>query len=147
MSEIKDIQVSKFDFKGFEVRTGIEPSGKIWFVASDVCKALGLANVTKALSTIPEKDLENITIGNVLEKVRSTRVISEIGLYKLIFKSIKQEAVDFQDWVCGEVLPEIRKKGYYIDKSAVNADPDKLDTLTDEIDTLRLAEKTFYKKS
>ena len=146
MSEIKDIQVSKFDFRGFEVRTGIEPSGKIWFVASDVCNTLGLANVTKALSTIPEKDLAECLLSNVREEVRSTRVISETGLYKLIFKSVKQVAVEFQDWVCEDVLPEIRKKGYYIDKGAVAADPDKLDALNDSVDTLRLAEKTFYQK-
>ena len=78
MSEIKDIQVSKFDFRGFEVRTGIEPSGKIWFVASDVCKALGLANVTNALSTISEKDLGFLQLLDVIERVRSTRVISEV---------------------------------------------------------------------
>ena len=39
--------------------------------------------------------------------------VSEPGLYKLIFKSRKEEAEAFQDWVFEEVLPAIRKTGRY----------------------------------
>lgn len=40
--------------------------------------------------------------------------IGEPNLYKCIFQSRKKEAEAFQDWVCGEVLPSIRKTGGYI---------------------------------
>ena len=40
--------------------------------------------------------------------------ISEANLYKCIFQSRKPEAEKFQDWVCDEVLPSIRKTGGYI---------------------------------
>lgn len=40
--------------------------------------------------------------------------ISEQNLYRLIMRSNKPQAEPFQDWVCGEVLPSIRKAGGYI---------------------------------
>ncbi len=39
--------------------------------------------------------------------------ISEVGLCKLILKSKAKHAEVFQDWVCEEVLPCIRKTGTY----------------------------------
>lgn len=39
--------------------------------------------------------------------------ISEQNLYKVIMRSDKPQAEPFQDWVCGEVLPSIRKTGNY----------------------------------
>ncbi|TQW44726.1 phage antirepressor, partial [Clostridioides difficile] len=39
--------------------------------------------------------------------------LTESGVYKLIFKSRKEEAERFQDWVTDEVLPSIRKTGTY----------------------------------
>lgn len=41
-------------------------------------------------------------------------LISESGLYKLIMRSKKPEAKDFQNWVTKEVLPSIRKTGGYL---------------------------------
>lgn len=41
-------------------------------------------------------------------------LISESGLYKLIMRSDKPQARDFQDWVTRVVLPAIRKDGAYI---------------------------------
>lgn len=40
--------------------------------------------------------------------------ISEKNLYKVIMRSDKPQAEPFQDWVCGEVLPSIRKHGAYM---------------------------------
>ena len=41
------------------------------------------------------------------------RFINESGLYRLIFASRKPEAEKFRRWVFHEVLPSIRKTGYY----------------------------------
>lgn len=40
--------------------------------------------------------------------------VTEKNLYKVIMRSDKPQAEPFQDWVCGEVLPSIRKHGGYI---------------------------------
>jgi hypothetical protein len=40
-------------------------------------------------------------------------VLYEPGLYRLVIKSRKPEAVRFRKWVFGEVMPSIRKYGIY----------------------------------
>ena len=44
---------------------------------------------------------------------RGLTFINEAGLYKLILRSKLPAAEEFSDWVCEEVLPSIRKYGYY----------------------------------
>ncbi|HBF2991372.1 TPA: phage antirepressor KilAC domain-containing protein, partial [Clostridioides difficile] len=67
--------------------------------------------------------------------------LTESGVYKLIFKSKKEEAEKFQDWVTDEVLPNIRKTGGYIHSTNDMSD--------DEImaRALQVAQKTIEKKS
>jgi prophage antirepressor-like protein len=83
-----------------------------WFVVRDVCAVLGLSNVTEATRNIPEK-----WRGSEILKTPSgdqhINIINEAGLYKLILRSNKEIATKFQEWVCGEVLPSLRKKGVY----------------------------------
>lgn len=101
-----------FSFETHEVRV-IIVDGEPWFVAADVCSVLGLnANVSQHLAKLKahEKDIKEIdTLGGRQEML----VVSEKGLYRLIFRSNKPEAERFQDWVFGEVLPSIRKTGKY----------------------------------
>ena len=39
--------------------------------------------------------------------------ISEENLYRIVFRSTKPEALNFQNWVFAEVLPTIRKTGSF----------------------------------
>ena len=45
--------------------------------------------------------------------------VNEKNLYKAIMRSDKPEAEAFQDWVCGDVLPSIRKHGAYMTPEAI----------------------------
>ena len=86
-----------------------------WWVARDVCNILCLHNVSDSLSKLMsyEKGIEEIyTLGGS----QKMAIISESGLYRLIFRSNKEEAENFRKWVFEEVLPSIRKKGFYINK-------------------------------
>ena len=40
--------------------------------------------------------------------------VNEKNLYKVIMRSDKPQAEPFQDWVCGDVLPTLRKTGSYL---------------------------------
>lgn len=42
---------------------------------------------------------------------RDMKIVNESGLYKLVMRSDKPQAKEFQDWVTGTVLPAIRKDG------------------------------------
>jgi prophage antirepressor-like protein len=95
-----------------EVRT-IEIENEPWFVAKDVCDALGIGNVSMALSKL-DNDEKGISKIDTLGGNQSLSIINESGLYSLILRSNKPEAKKFKKWVTSEVLPSIRKTGAYI---------------------------------
>jgi prophage antirepressor-like protein len=114
------------------------------FVASDICKVLGIANVTDTLKSLPEKwkqlgDLEisEVTFSgkNGLRKTQTYNCITEAGLYRIIMRSNKPIAKKFQEVVCEEILPSLRKKGEYKIQSII----DKNKALEEE--KLRLEEE------
>ena len=89
--------------------------GEPWFVAKDVCDALGIR--TDTVRTILDDDevteiLNPNSIG--VTHGRAPLIVSEAGLYALVLKSRKPEAKRFQRWVTHEVLPAIRKNGGYM---------------------------------
>ena len=85
-----------------------------WFVAKDVCSVLGIVNHNDAISSL-DADEKGVGNSDPLSPggSQAISIINEPGLYRLIFKSRKQEARDFQRWVYHEVLPSIRKRGFY----------------------------------
>lgn len=86
--------------------------GEIWFIGSDVARALGYKDTDQALRDhVPDKF--KITRRFDGFKGREAVLINEAGLYKLIMRSKLPKAEEFSDWTCGEVLPSIRKYGYY----------------------------------
>ena len=44
----------------------------------------------------------------MLESIKNYTVINEKGIYRLVMRSNKPEAEEFQDWVC-DLLVELRK--------------------------------------
>lgn len=116
-------EIQQFDFRGASLRTLTDKAGEPWFVAKDVCDILELGNTTNALRALDEDEKTNFTNCNVAQNGgRAPLIISEPGLYKLIMRSRKPEAKEFQRWVTHEVLPQIRRTGGYI--PATDADDD-----------------------
>jgi prophage antirepressor-like protein len=82
------------------------------FCAKDVCDALGLENVSKAVSGLDddEKGVGKVyTPGGPQEML----FVTESGLSGLIIRSNKPVARMFRKWITGEVLPSLRKYGMY----------------------------------
>lgn len=88
-------------------------NGEPWFVAKDVCQVLGIANHKDAVSRLDDDERQGVGITDPLGIKQTANAVSESGLYSLIFQSRKAEARKFRKWVTSEVLPNIRKKGYY----------------------------------
>ncbi|MFA6688850.1 MAG: BRO family protein [Sphaerochaetaceae bacterium] len=110
-------------FNGNEVRLR-EENGNVWFVADDVCGILGYKNTSQAIQMHCDKVAreEDLAEGKELaHKIdietdggkQAMIAIGEPDLYRLIFRSKKEEARQFEGWVVEEVLPEIRKTGHY----------------------------------
>ena len=92
--------------------TTVEIDGEVWFVGSQVCKTLGIANASDAIGRLDD-DEKLTSVLPIAGQNRNVNLISESGLYALIFKSRKPSAQQFRKWVTKEVIPSIRKKGYY----------------------------------
>ena len=87
--------------------------GEPWFVAADVCRALGLGNSRQTLSYLDD-DEKGVITSDTLGGKQEMSTINEPGLYSLILRSRKPEAKAFKRWITHEVIPEIRKTGGYI---------------------------------
>ncbi|WP_236887152.1 Bro-N domain-containing protein [Desulfovibrio fairfieldensis] len=80
-------------------------------MAKDVCEVLGLGNVTEALRGLDE-DEKGVHIIDTPGGKQEMTIISESGLYALVFRSHKPEAHVFSKWVRGDVLPAYRQNGF-----------------------------------
>ena len=83
--------------------------GDWWGVAKDVCDALGYENSRKALADHVEKEDKNtVTIRYGIQGNPNMTVISEFGIYDLVFNSHMPEAKSFKRWVYA-VIKSLRK--------------------------------------
>ncbi|WP_425255461.1 BRO-N domain-containing protein [Mammaliicoccus sciuri] len=109
-----------FNFDSNEVRTVIvneEP----YFVGKDVAKVLGYKNTREALKyhVDNEDKKDGVAIHDSIGRTQKPVLINESGLYSLIFSSKLDTAKQFKHWVTSEVLPQIRKQGFYMTNSLV----------------------------
>lgn len=103
-----------FNYENNQVRTVIKDD-EVWFVAKDVCSILDIKNVSDAVSKLKDGFKTTIGLSDIGSNYKTNALaVNESGLYKLIFKSRKEEAERFSDWVAEEILPSVRKHGAYI---------------------------------
>lgn len=75
------------------------------FVARDITTALGFSNLSNPIG----KYCKHAVLSNELEeKVKCMRLIPESDVYRLVLRSRRKSAMEFQDWICEEVLPKLR---------------------------------------
>lgn len=96
------------------IRTSLTENGDPLFCLADVCKALDLGNPSQVKQRLQKNGVISNEVIDSMNRPQLMNFITEPNLYKCIFQSRKKEAEQFQDWVCGEVLPSIRKSGGYM---------------------------------
>jgi len=103
-----------------KVRT-FEIDGEIWFSAKDIALSLGYKNTKDAILRHCKR--KGVVKRDHLTKGGNQKIvlINEPNAYRLIIKSKLPSAERFEEWLFEEVIPSIRKKGYYgrIDRSQV----------------------------
>lgn len=105
-------EIKIFDNPQFgEIRTA-GTSEKPLFCLADVCRVLDL-QVTPTKNRLKPDGVSLIKVIDSLGREQEATFITEQNLYKVIMRSDKPQAEPFQDWVCEEVLPSIRKTGSY----------------------------------
>lgn len=88
-------------------------NGEPWFVAADVCRALGIGNPRMATARLDD-DEKGVISTDTPGGQQKMNVVNEPGLYALVLGSRKPEAKAFKRWITHEVIPSIRKSGGYI---------------------------------
>lgn len=96
-----------------EIRT-VVINNKLYFVASDIAKALGYANPNKAINDhcrwVTKRDIPH---PQSKTKTLKINVIPEGDLYRMVTNSELPSAEKFESWVFDKVIPEIRQTGSY----------------------------------
>lgn len=99
----------------------LEIDGEPWFIGKEVADTLGYKDTINAIKThVDAEDKRGWQITTPSGKQRMN-IINESGLYGMIFGSKLESATRFKRWVTKEVLPSLRKTGYY---SLTNSKPD-----------------------
>ena len=116
-------QLSTFNFESKSIRT-LAINNEPWFVAKDVCDAIGLTNSRMSLIALDE-DEKGVSLIYTPSGQQEMNIVSESGMYTLILRcrdAVKKGSIPhrFRKWVTAEVLPTIRKTGKYESKTSVN---------------------------
>ena len=116
-------QLSTFNFESDSIRT-LAIDNEPWFVAKDVCDAIGLTNSRMSLIALDE-DEKGVSLIYTPSGKQEMNIVSESGMYTLILRcrdAVKKGSIPhrFRKWVTSEVLPTIRKTGKYESKTSVN---------------------------
>lgn len=112
-NEPKEVTTFQFSESKDEIRN-VFIKGEPYFLGSDVANSLGYKNSRKAL----KDHCKGVTISYIPHPQSKTKnlkvlVIPESDVYRLIIKSTLPKAQEFERWVMEDVLPNLRKKGFY----------------------------------
>lgn len=81
---------------------------------------LDLGNPTETVKMFDDDEFSTTEVIDSIGRRQQAYIISEPGLYRLVMRSRKPEAKEFQRWVTHEVLPSIRKHGAYMTQQTLD---------------------------
>ncbi|OUY09025.1 BRO-N domain-containing protein [Acinetobacter populi] len=133
-------QVTYFDFKSNAVRIAFDCNNEPLFCLADVCKVLNISRSSDLLQVqrgyvkneTPKRHgaLDPSGVHTIIVSTNGGKqkliFVDEPNLYRIIFRSNKPEALNFQNWVFAEVLPSIRKTGTYNARQAAYEELNRL---------------------
>lgn len=104
---------STFNFHNHSVRIAYDANKEPLFCLTDIC---GVLSVNRSSRLLRELDSKGMADCHILTNggTQKVKFINEPNLYRIIFRSNKKEALNFQTWIFQDVLPTIRKTGSYL---------------------------------
>jgi prophage antirepressor-like protein len=134
MQSANDSYVFTFDSKPIRM---LLVNGEPWLCGKDIASVLEYKNVRDAMAKHVDNE-DKMRYVDLYGPVanRDTPIeqphmiyINESGLYSLVLRSRMPTAKQFKRWVTSEVLPSIRRNGYYVDP---NIQDEKMQMLVEE---------------
>jgi len=127
--------------------TIIDDKGDPKFLLRDVCKILGLGQVSGVTRRLDDDVIWNHPIEDSLGRTQIAVFVNEDGLYDVILDSRKPEAKKFRKWITSEVLPSIRKTGgYQLDTSQLSPELQMFNSLFSSMAKQELENKQMKKE-
>ena len=112
--------LTSYNFHNSNIRVEQNDKGEVLFCLADVCASLNLSQSNKTANQIKEEfggtELNSAPL-KTKGGVQQCTMITEPQLYFVMMRSNSKIAREFRQWICNEVLPEIRKRGAYVEKS------------------------------
>lgn len=140
--------LQSFGFEDNLVRV-VDQSGAPWFVGKDVCNCLEISNSRDAIGRLDEDEKDDVGITDAIGREQETAIVSESGVYALIFSSRKAAAKRFRKWVTSEVLPNLRRDGVYRmgEQSPARYDPIVIADMGPALAVIREARHLFGRRA
>lgn len=113
--------ISIYNFHNSDIRVIKNDNGEYLFCLADICNVLGLTTPARTAEQIKDEfelgELNSYSFDTGYG-IKEFTMITEPQLYFVMIRSRAKVAREFRQWICNEVLPEIRKRGAYVAKSA-----------------------------
>ena len=117
---MSNTNLTSYNFHNSNIRVVQNDKGEVLFCLADVCTSLNLTTPAKTANQIKEEfqggELNSYPL-QTKGGVQQCTMITEPQLYFVMMRSNSKIAREFRQWICNEVLPEIRKRGAYVAKS------------------------------
>lgn len=115
---MSNTNLTSYNFHNSDIRVEQNDKGEVLFCLADVCASLNLTNATVIANQIKDEfGIPKLNLG-VVTRPDGSRIevnfITEPQLYFVMMRSRAKIAREFRQWICNEVLPEIRKRGAYV---------------------------------
>ncbi|BBL61487.1 RhuM family protein [Methanobrevibacter arboriphilus] len=107
-------ELMNFENEEFGKITVLIQNNEYWFVGKEIATKLGYKKTRNALKRHVDDEDKGVAKQGTLGGKQDMTIINESGLYSLILSSKLKTAKSFKKWLTKEVLPSIRKDGYYI---------------------------------
>ena len=114
MEEQRMNKIQEFFNEKFGTVRTVTIDGVVYFVASDIARALGYKNPQKAIRDHCKRVNESFIPSNGGEQ--KAKVITKSDIYRLIVRSKLESADEFESWIFDEIMPTIEKTGAYIEE-------------------------------
>ena len=136
MTSLIDLCNGLLKYNNQDIVIVIDEHMNIWFYASQITEILEYINkattIGQQVSAINKTTYEQIkNYSKYKYNIQDHAIfINEQGLYELVMKSKMKKAMKFKEWILGDVIPELRKKGEYIMNKK---DKEEIKTLNKEL--------------
>lgn len=84
-----------------------------WFALADICAVLEIKNSRDVWNRLDDDEKDGVDFIDTIGRTQNMQAVNEPGLYDTIIRSNSKRAKPFRRWVTHEVLPSIRKQGFY----------------------------------